>query len=44
MAIAITLAAVYIYISVLPLPQNVRLIINNKSTKSALLNVYARDG
>ena len=46
MATAITLVAVYIYIYIY-IGSNTRkckIITNNKSTKSALLNVYARDG
>ena len=46
MAIATTLVAVYIYIYIyigITTTRKCR-IINNKSTKSALLNIYARDG
>ena len=41
MAIATTLVAVYIDITT---TIKCRIRINNKSTKSALLNVYVRDG
>ena len=41
MAIAITLVAVYIGITT---TRKCRIIINNRSMKSALLNIYARDG
>ena len=45
MAMAITLVAVYIYIYIdITTTRKCKIIINNKSTKSALLNVYARDG
>ena len=42
MATAITLVAVYIYIG--SNTRKCKIITNNKSTKSALLNVYVRDG
>ena len=45
MAIATTIVAVYIYIYIgIITTRKCKIIINNKSTKSALLNVYARDG
>lgn len=47
MAMAITLVAVYIYIYIyigITTTRKCKIITNNKSTKSALLNVYARDG
>ena len=44
MAIATTLVAVYIYIYIGITTTRKCRIINNKSTKSALLNIYARDG
>ena len=43
MAIATTLVAVYIYIGI-NTTRKCNIEINNKSTKSALLNIYARDG
>ena len=45
MAIATTLVAVYIYIYIgINTTRKCNIEINNKSTKSALLNIYARDG